>query len=159
MTMSMEPEIIRERLSGDVSGRRVLCGGSASLRSSRLPAARHAVESQTRKLVSESGVDMVARVTHYRIRPGKVEEFAATVKPLIAAMDKLSGFRVLLLLRGDDPEGRDAMAISVWDSAADLKNCDNDAFYYDVLARLLSCCESFSPMHQQEVLVSKFGNM
>lgn len=102
---------------------------------------------------------MVARVTHYRIRPGKVEEFAATVKPLIAAMDKLAGFRVLLLLRGDDPEGRDAMAISVWNSAADLKNCDNDAFYYDVLARLLSCCESFSPMHQQEVLVSKFGNM
>jgi heme-degrading monooxygenase HmoA len=101
---------------------------------------------------------MVARVTHYRIRPGKVEEFAATVKPLIATMDKLAGFRVLLLLRGENPDGRDAMAISVWNSAADLKNCDNDAFYYDVLARLISCCESFSPMRQQEVLVSKFGN-
>ncbi|MGA7916879.1 MAG: antibiotic biosynthesis monooxygenase [Candidatus Acidiferrales bacterium] len=101
---------------------------------------------------------MVARVTHYRIRPGKLEEFSATVAPLIAAMDKLAGFRVLLVLRGETDDSRDAMAISVWDSAADLKNSDNDAFYYEVLARLLSCCESFSPMHQQEVLVSKFAN-
>jgi heme-degrading monooxygenase HmoA len=107
---------------------------------------------------SESGVAMVARVTHYRIRPGKLEEFAATVTALIAAMDKLPGFRVLLVLRGEGEDSRDAMAISVWDSAADLKNSDNDAFYYEVLARLLSCCESFSPMHQQEVLVSKFAS-
>jgi heme-degrading monooxygenase HmoA len=63
---------------------------------------------------------MVARVTNYRIRPGKVEEFAATVKSLIPAMDKLCGFRFLVVLRGEDPDGRDAMAISVWDSAADL---------------------------------------
>ena len=102
---------------------------------------------------------MVARVTHYHIRPGKVEEFIATQKSLIPAMDKLPGFRVLLVLRGEDPASRDATAISVWDSAADLKNSDNDAFYYDLLARLLKCCEGFSPMrHEQEVLVSKFAN-
>ncbi|MGA7855817.1 MAG: antibiotic biosynthesis monooxygenase [Candidatus Acidiferrales bacterium] len=101
---------------------------------------------------------MVSRVTHYRIRPGKVQEFAATIAPLIAAMDKLPGFRVLLVLRGEGEESRDAMAISVWDSAADLQNSDNDAFYYEVLAQLISCCESFSPMHRQEVLVSKFAN-
>jgi heme-degrading monooxygenase HmoA len=101
---------------------------------------------------------MVARVTHYRIRPGRLEEFAATVKSLTAAMDKLAGFRVLLVLRGEDPDSRDAMGISVWESAEDLKNSDNDAFYYEALARLIKCCESFSPMHSQEVLVSKFGN-
>lgn len=101
---------------------------------------------------------MVSRVTHYRIRPGKVEEFTATIAPLIAAMDKLPGFRVLLVLRGEGEESRDAMAISVWDSAADLLNSDNDTFYYDVLARLLRCCESFSPMRRQEVLIAKFAN-
>jgi heme-degrading monooxygenase HmoA len=102
---------------------------------------------------------MVARVTHYHIRPGKVEEFVATQQSLIPAMDKLPGFRVLLVLRGEDPASRDAMAISVWDSAEDLKNSDNDAFYYDVLARLLSSCESFTPAsHEREVLVSKFAN-
>jgi heme-degrading monooxygenase HmoA len=102
---------------------------------------------------------MVARVTRFHIRPGKFEEFVATAQSLIPAMDKLSGFRALIVLRGEDPANRDAMAISVWDSAADLENSDNDAFYYDGLARVLSCCESISPMrHEQEVLVSKFAN-
>ena len=76
----------------------------------------------------------------------------------MAALDKLAGFRVLLLLRGEDPDGRDATSISVWDSVEDLKSSENNAFYYDVLVRLMSCCESFSPMHQHEVLKSKFAN-
>ncbi len=101
---------------------------------------------------------MIARVTRYRIRPGKVEEFAATSESLMAALDKLAGFRVLLLLRGEDPGGRDATSISVWDSVEHLKSSENNAFYYEVLVRLMSCCESFSPMHQHEVLKSKFAN-
>ena len=101
---------------------------------------------------------MVARVTHYRIREGKVDEFVATVQSVIAAMDKLKGFRVLLVLHGEDKSSREAVAISVWDSAEDLQDSDNNSFYYHVISRLLSCCESFSPMHQQEVMVSKFTN-
>jgi heme-degrading monooxygenase HmoA len=101
---------------------------------------------------------MVARVTHYRIREGKVDEFVATVQSLTGAMDKLNGFRVLLVLHGEDKSSREAMAISVWDSADDLRDSDNNTFYYNVLARVLNCCESFSPMHQQEVMVSKFTN-
>jgi heme-degrading monooxygenase HmoA len=101
---------------------------------------------------------MVARVTHYRIREGKVDEFVATVQSLTAAMDKLKGFRVLLVLHGEDKSSREAMAISVWDSTEDLRDSDNNAFYYHLIAKVLSCCESFSPMHQQEVMVSKFTN-
>jgi heme-degrading monooxygenase HmoA len=100
---------------------------------------------------------MIARVTRFRIRLGKVEEFAAMAESLIATMDKLAGFRVLLLLRGEDPTGRDATSISVWDSVEDLKSSENDAFYYEALARVMNCCESFSPMHQHEVLSSKFA--
>jgi heme-degrading monooxygenase HmoA len=100
---------------------------------------------------------MVARVTRFRIRLGKVEEFATRAEALIAAMDKLAGFRVLLLLRGEEPDGRDATSISVWDSPEDLHNSENDAFYYDALAHVMNCCESFSPMHQHEVLKSKFA--
>jgi hypothetical protein len=36
----------------------------------------------------------------------------------------------LLLLRGEDPSGRDAISISVWDSAEHLKSSENDKFYY-----------------------------
>jgi heme-degrading monooxygenase HmoA len=100
---------------------------------------------------------MIARVTRFRIRLGKVEEFAARAEALTAAMDKLAGFRVLLILRGEEPDGRDATSISVWDSVEDLHKSENDAFYYDALARVMNCCESFSPMHQHEVLKSKFA--
>ncbi len=100
---------------------------------------------------------MIARVTRFRIRLGTLEEFATRAEALTAAMDKLAGFRVLLLLRGEEPDGRDVMAISVWESAEDLNNSENDAFYYDALAHVMNCCESFSPMHQHEVLKSKFA--
>ena len=101
---------------------------------------------------------MVARVTHYRIRPGKLEEFTATVQSLTAAMDKLKGFRVLLVLRGDEAASQEVTAISTWDSIEDMKDSDSDSFYYHVVSKLIGCCESFSPMHEQEVMVSKFAN-
>ncbi len=101
---------------------------------------------------------MVARVTHYRIRPGKLEEFTATVQSLTGAMDKLKGFRVLLVLLGDEAASQEVTAISTWDSIEDMKDSDSDSFYYHVVSKLIGCCESFSPMHEQEVMVSKFAN-
>jgi heme-degrading monooxygenase HmoA len=101
---------------------------------------------------------MVARVTHYRIRPGKIDEFTATVQSLTGAMDKLKGFRVLLVLRGDEAASQEVTAISTWDSIEDMKDSDSDSFYYHVVSKLIGCCESFSPMHEQEVMVSKFAN-
>jgi heme-degrading monooxygenase HmoA len=101
---------------------------------------------------------MVARVTHYRIRPGKLEEFKATAQSLTATIDKLKGFRVLVVLRADESSSEEAMAISIWDSAEDMRDSDSDSLYYHVVSKLISCCESFSPMHEQEVLVSKFAN-
>ena len=100
---------------------------------------------------------MVARVTRYRIRPGKIEEFTTILQSLTAAMDELKGFRVLLILQGEKDESHDATAISVWDSAEAMKDSDSNTLYYHILSRLLRCCESFSPMHQQQVLLSKFG--
>jgi len=101
---------------------------------------------------------MVARVTHYRVRPGKLDEFTAAVQSLTSAMDKLKGFRVLLILRGDEAASQEVTAISTWDSIADMKDSDSDSFYYHVVSKLIGCCESFSPMHEQEVMVSKFAN-
>ena len=101
---------------------------------------------------------MVARVTQYKIRPGKLEEFISTAESLTPALDRLKGFRVLLILEGEESEAREATTISVWDSSIDLRNSDNDKFYYHAIAQLLKCCESFSPMHEQNVLVSKFAH-
>jgi len=101
---------------------------------------------------------MVARVTHYRIRPGKLEEFTSHVESLSSALDKFKGFRVLLVLRGEEESTQEAMAISIWDSSEDMRHTDSDSFYYRAISRLIGCCESFSPMHEQEVLVSRFAN-
>jgi heme-degrading monooxygenase HmoA len=101
---------------------------------------------------------MIARVTHYRIRPGKLAEFTSTIESLTSAIDKLKGFRVLLVLRGEEPSDQEVTAISIWESVEDMKDSDSNSLYYRVVARLIGCCESFSPMHEQEVLVSKFGN-
>ena len=101
---------------------------------------------------------MVARVTQYKIRPGKLEEFISTTESLTPALDRLKGFRVLLMLQGADPASREAMSISVWESSDDLRNSDNDEFYYHVIAQLLKSCESFSPMREQKVLVGKFAH-
>ena len=99
---------------------------------------------------------MVARVTHYRIRTGKLEEFSALLESLVALIDKRRGFRVLISLRGEEKDSRDVTSISVWETKEDLHASDNDKAYYAAVARLMKCCESFSPMHEQDVLVSKF---
>ncbi len=62
---------------------------------------------------------MVARVTHYRIRPGKLGEFKATAQSLTATIDKLKGFRVLRCYEPTNHLAKRPVAISIWDSAAD----------------------------------------
>ncbi|HXX44558.1 MAG TPA: antibiotic biosynthesis monooxygenase [Candidatus Acidoferrales bacterium] len=100
---------------------------------------------------------MVARVTRYRIRPGKVEQFIAHVDSLTSTLDKLEGFHAFFLLRGENPDGRDATAVSLWDTVEHMKSSENDKFYYAVIKTLMGFCESFSPMHVHEVLKSKFA--
>jgi heme-degrading monooxygenase HmoA len=91
------------------------------------------------------------------INPAK-SQVTATARSLTATIDKLKGFRVLLVLRADESSSDEALAISIWDSPEDMKDSDSDSLYYHVVSKLIGCCESFSPMHEQEVLVSKFAN-
>jgi heme-degrading monooxygenase HmoA len=101
---------------------------------------------------------MVARITRYRIRAGKEEEFQTTIESLMSTLDKRAGFCFFLLLHGEDPRDRDVTSISVWDCAENMTSSENTTFYYEVVKTLISCCESFSPMHQHEVLKTKFAH-
>ena len=71
----------------------------------------------------------------------------ATLESLMAALDTLYGFRVFILLSGEDPNGRGATSISVWQSAEHMTSSEQDNSYYGLLKSLLGCGESFSPMH------------
>ena len=100
---------------------------------------------------------MYARVTHYRILPGKIDEFAAAADSLMPAVQQVKGFRFVLVLRGDERHPEEATTVSVWDSLEDLHAGDNNIFYYQAITRLFGCCESFPVMHEQEVLISEFA--
>jgi len=101
---------------------------------------------------------MVARVTRYRIRAGKEEEFASTIEWWISYLDTLAGFQFYLLLRGEDPHGRDVTSISVWDCVENMTSSENTTVYYESVKTLIACCESFSPMHYHDVLKTKFAH-
>ncbi len=100
---------------------------------------------------------MWARVTHYRILPGKLEEFTAAADSLMPVVQKVKGFRLALVLKGDARDRQEATTVSVWESLEDLRAGDNNVFYYQAIARLLRCCEGFPTMDEQEVLVSEFA--
>jgi heme-degrading monooxygenase HmoA len=100
---------------------------------------------------------MVARVTRYLVRHGKVEEFISTVQSLSSALDGVKGFHFLIVLHAEDPESRELTTLSLWDSLEDIRNSDADARYYNAIKRLMGTCESFDPMHVREVLFAKFA--
>ncbi len=102
---------------------------------------------------------MYARVTHYRILPGKLEEFTSAVDSLMPAVQKLKGFRFVVVLKGDAQHRQEATAVSMWESLEDLHAGDNNVFYYQALARLLKCCDGFPTIDEQEVLVSEFATL
>jgi heme-degrading monooxygenase HmoA len=80
------------------------------------------------------------------------------MESLMGALDKLAGFRLFLLLQGEDPRGRDVTAISVWDCAENMTSSENTAVYYETVKTVMACCESFSPMHEHEVLKTKLAH-
>jgi heme-degrading monooxygenase HmoA len=100
---------------------------------------------------------MYARVTQYKIHPGKLDQFTATVDSLMPAIHQLAGFRLVLVLRGTARDKPDALIVSVWDSIENLHASDNNVFLNQALARLMSCCEAFPTIREQEVLLSEFA--
>ncbi len=100
---------------------------------------------------------MYARVTQYRILPGKIEQFTAAVDTLMPAIHRLKGFRFLLVLRGPEKDRPGATAISVWETLDDLHAGDNNVFLNQALARVLGCCDGFPTIREQEVLLSEFA--
>jgi len=101
---------------------------------------------------------MVARITRYRIRPGKEEEFQATMERRMCHLDTLAGFRFFLLLHAEDPRTREVTSISVWDCVENMTSGENTSIYYESVKSLIGVCETFSPTHHHDVLKTKFAH-
>lgn len=100
---------------------------------------------------------MHARVTQFRILPGKLDDFRAAVQSLIPLLNRQSGFRNLIVLRTTDGPAPEATVISVWNSLSDLKASEKNLFLYQAISRVLEFCEGFPLIREHEVITGITG--
>lgn len=99
---------------------------------------------------------MHARVTQFRILPGKLNDFRAAAESLRPLLHKQAGFRALVVLRTGEGPQPEATVVSVWDSFEHLKGSEKNLFLYQAISRVLAFCEGFPIIREHEVLVSEF---
>lgn len=99
---------------------------------------------------------MHARVTQFRILPGKLEDFRAAAESIRPVIHKQHGFRALLVLRTSESP-LEATVISVWNSLSDLKGSEKNLFLYQAISRVLEFCEGFPLIREHEVIANDFA--
>lgn len=102
---------------------------------------------------------MHARITQFRIRPGKLDEFLATVDSMVPLMHQQEGFKALIVLRADaaSTASPQATVITTWDSLDSLRASEENLYFYRAMARVLAFSDGFPAIHEHEVLVSEFS--
>ena len=100
---------------------------------------------------------MHARVTHFHILPGKLDDFRDAIHSLVPLIRKQQGFQALLVLHAAEGSKPEATVLSLWDSLEDLKASEKNMFLYRALSRVLSFCDGFPTIREHEVLASEFA--
>jgi quinol monooxygenase YgiN len=98
---------------------------------------------------------MYARTWRFTILPGRLDEFMESVRTLLPDAKKERGFRGFLVLRRlyNDPKPRCTM-IGLWRSRAHLRASDEGLFLPRALAHLITCCDGYPLIQEQDVLLS-----
>jgi len=99
---------------------------------------------------------MYARVWHVRIQAGRIEEFTSALETLLPLAHQQPGFRGALVLRTEGGKSTDAAVIAVYNSLEDIKASKKNLFLYQAMSRILSHCEGFPNIREEEVLLSDF---
>ena len=101
---------------------------------------------------------MHARISLYKIRTGKQEEFQQSIESLKPTMRQQKGFCGLVVLRGSEISEEETTVISIWDSLEDLRGSEKNLFFYQAMARTLTLCEGFpAVIREHEVLATEFA--
>jgi quinol monooxygenase YgiN len=103
---------------------------------------------------------MHARITQFHIRPGKLDEFLATVDSMVPLMHQQKGFKALIVLGTDSasPTSPQTTVITTWDSLDSLRASEENLYFYRAMARVLAFSDGFPAIHEHEVLVSEFSS-
>lgn len=100
---------------------------------------------------------MYSRVWRFTIQPGKLNAFADAVRTLVPEAKKERGFRGFLLLRGRSNETKPKCTmIGLWQSRELLRASDEGLFLPRALAHLITYCDGFPVIQENEVLVNEF---
>lgn len=102
---------------------------------------------------------MHARVTQFHIAPDQLTQFLSTVQAAIPHARQQNGFRGLLVLRGDGgPSSIDVRVMSLWNSIEDLRAGEQNFYFYQALAKVMSAAKGFPLIESQEVLLADLGS-
>ena len=99
---------------------------------------------------------MHARVTKFRIQPGKLDDFRAASESIRPIIRKQAGFRALVVLRTSEAP-LEATVVSVWNSLEDLRGSEKNLFLYQAISRVLAFCEGFPMIKEHEVITGEFA--
>lgn len=99
---------------------------------------------------------MYARTWRFTILPGKLDEFIESVRTLLPEAKKERGFRGFVVFRNlhNDPKPRCTM-VGLWQSRAQLRASDEGLFLPRALAHLITCCDGYPTIQEQDVLLSE----
>jgi quinol monooxygenase YgiN len=104
---------------------------------------------------------MHARITQFKVRPGKLDEFADAVDSLVPMIRQQKGFRSFIVLRGAALPGNvsETPAITVittWDSLDSLRASEENLYFYRAMARVLTFSDGFPTIQEHEVLMNEY---
>ncbi len=100
---------------------------------------------------------MYARVTHFRILPGKLADFSVAVQSLMPEVQKQKGFRGLLVVHTQTADPIEVEVLSLWNTQEDLDATEKNLSFYHALARVQGFAQGFPSIHVHQVLISKFA--
>lgn len=102
---------------------------------------------------------MHARLTQLHIAPEQLAQFISTVRNLIPHARQQKGFRALLVLRGGSSASSvEVRTMSLWNSLEDLQAGEQNFYFYQGLAKVMSASKGFPLIESQEVLFADLGD-
>ena len=99
---------------------------------------------------------MYARVTQYRVKPGKSDDFVAALSASIPLMHDQRGFVALLVMRNPGINSPDLRVLTVWDSEEELLASERNLYFYQAVSRALAFSEGFPSIREEEIVLIDF---
>lgn len=103
---------------------------------------------------------MHARVTQFHIVPEQLSQFMSNLHAAVPHARQQQGFCGLLVLRAGEEttSSVDVRVISLWNSLEDLQAGEQNFYFYQALAKVMSASKGFPLIESHEVLFADLGN-